>query len=350
MRRNPLYSRLCAVAGDEPLAVEILSAAPLAQRRPVMLLAAIHDVVLRGSDAPLAAWYPSRHGAHAIDALPDGRALANALRQFCAEHRDELLDLVTTRSVQTNEVGRSAVLAPAIASSDSHQPRALIELGSSGGLNLFMDRYRIAYRGVEGRERCIGPNESSLTLTCDISRGAHNPPFTMAPMGSRFGFDRNPLHIDHVDDARWLEACVWADDLERFEQLRIAIDLVASLHPDVRAADLADASFADLLESAVDATPQDQLPTIVHSWVMAYLDPDAQSRLADVIASIAATRDLDWIVFEPPSQVRGLRIDELGAGDADMLARVSYRSGRRSVAVLATVHSHGRWMAWQHVV
>jgi hypothetical protein len=172
----------------------------------------------------------------------------------------------------------------------------------------------------------------------------------MAPLESRIGFDRNPLHIDHIDDARWLEACVWADDLERFEQLRAAIDLVAPLHPDVRTADLAHPSFADVLHGAVTAAPQDQLPTIVHSWVIAYLDSDAQNRLAAAIASIGTQRDLDWIVFEPPSQVRGLGIDELGDGDADMLARVSYRSGRRSVAVLATVHSHGRWMAWWHDV
>ena len=58
-----------------------------------------------------------------------------------------------TRSIQTNEVGRSAALLPALAvvragalAVGDDRPLALVELGPSAGLNLLLDRYAVTYR------------------------------------------------------------------------------------------------------------------------------------------------------------------------------------------------------------
>ncbi len=82
----PLYRAICeGVAGDDEVA-SLLDAARPGQARPVLLLAALHDLVLRRPDLAAARWYPSVTG----EALPDGdpwpdvrAAAARARRRSC---------------------------------------------------------------------------------------------------------------------------------------------------------------------------------------------------------------------------------------------------------------------------
>ncbi len=69
----PLYSSLCRhLAGDQELAGLLLAAKP-GQARPVLWLAAVHELVLRHPESVAAQWYPSvtRPRRH-----PRGRSLA----------------------------------------------------------------------------------------------------------------------------------------------------------------------------------------------------------------------------------------------------------------------------------
>jgi hypothetical protein len=52
------------------------------------------------------------------------------------------------RRTQTNEVGRCAVLLPALA--ELPEPLALLEVGASAGLNLLPDRYSYEYLHPDG--------------------------------------------------------------------------------------------------------------------------------------------------------------------------------------------------------
>ncbi len=56
------------------------------------------------------------------------------------EHAGEVLQVLSTRRTQTNEVTRCATLRPALALLP--QPLALIEVGASAGLCLLYDRWR----------------------------------------------------------------------------------------------------------------------------------------------------------------------------------------------------------------
>ena len=100
-----------------------------------------------------------------------GNDLGAAFHDFCLSQRAELLDLIATRSTQTNEVGRCAALLPALGAIEAQygqgQPLSLLDLGTSAGLNLLFDRVRLhAYRqqsatgsswlaGDPDRRRCV---------------------------------------------------------------------------------------------------------------------------------------------------------------------------------------------------
>ena len=47
----------------------------------------------------------------------------------------------------------------------------------------------------------------------------------MAVIASRLGLDANPIDLTDAADARWLEACVWPDQADRFQRQERAIEL-----------------------------------------------------------------------------------------------------------------------------
>jgi hypothetical protein len=90
------------------------------------LMAAVHHLVLTGEAPRLAVHYPSVGG----DAGP--RGVWDAFRGVLVEHRDAFRELVG-RPCQTNEVGRSAALAPAFLhlAATTGRPLRLLEVGAS---------------------------------------------------------------------------------------------------------------------------------------------------------------------------------------------------------------------------
>src|SRR5204863_2453035 len=62
-----LYDRLCRSAADEPALLQLLAVAAPEQRRPNLLLAAVHDLVLAGDAHPLSGYFQSVGGQRAAD-------------------------------------------------------------------------------------------------------------------------------------------------------------------------------------------------------------------------------------------------------------------------------------------
>ncbi len=341
-RRLPLYRRLSLAAADDPAVADRLLLAGPQQRRPTLLLAAVHDVLLAGADDPLAAWYPSVTaeprpvGSGADDPWPHFRRLA----------LDDpgVAERLRTRSTQTNEVGRCATTLLALADVDA--PIRLVEVGASAGLNLLLDRYRIDYRWPDGTAYGIG--DSTVTLACEI-RGPNEPPVPrrMIDIRERVGLDRTPVDLTDPDRSRWLLACSWPDQPERIERLRAALTLGLSDPPTVLTGD----AVHDVA-GLVEPTPSDLLPVVVSTWVMAYLTADDQRRFLAGLDRVGEQRDLTLILAEQPDQVPGLpipagpdRADRTG-DQATALVRIDWRDGRRRVRRVADQHPHGTWVRW----
>ena len=142
---SPLYDRICrtVAASDEVLA--LIAEAPPRGHLPNVLLGAVHYLLLGGLDDPLAEVYAGRSDADVGPLFVD----------FCLRHRDELLDLLATRHTNTNEVGRSALLGPAltVVATRVGAPLGLVDVGCSAGVNLLCDHYLLDYGpgGTTGR-------------------------------------------------------------------------------------------------------------------------------------------------------------------------------------------------------
>ncbi|NWF67819.1 MAG: DUF2332 domain-containing protein [Chloroflexi bacterium] len=136
---SPLYERLCrGIAQDEAL-LRLAAHSPRAQPLPNVLLGAVHYLLLKGTPHALAAYYADL----SPDPLPPDTPFP-LFRAFCQEHQAEIKALLAARRVQTNEVGRCALLLP-VFGVIAQRPLALVEVGTSAGLNLLWDRYRYQY-------------------------------------------------------------------------------------------------------------------------------------------------------------------------------------------------------------
>ena len=163
---------------------------------------------------------------------------AGCFADFCHAHRAELERLIETRSTQTNEVGRCSSLLPGLchvaAAYAWREPLSLLDLGTSAGLNLLFDDYRYTYRAAEGGTvRTAGAAGSAVALECTVRDDLTKLPELRLPvMAERVGLDLAPVNPLSDDEALWLLACLWPDNLARFERLRAALANVrAAEHP-----------------------------------------------------------------------------------------------------------------------
>lgn len=330
-RRAPLYARFAAGLVDEPEVLAILAEAPSNSRLPVTLFAAIHSLLLADPSEPLTAWYPNLGGvANGDDPLP-------TLVDFCRRHRSELVELVRTRVPQTNEIGRSAVLVLALAAIAAEVgPLSQLDVGASAGLNLLTDRYR--YRWGDHR---VGTGE--IELVCRLT-GALPPTVPAAALPTiveRIGLDRHPVDITDPDQVRWLEACVWPDQADRFARLQAALGEAATLRPALIAGD----AVADL--AATVSRLRVGHPVITTTWVLNYLPQPQQSAFWEQLNKIGRGQDLSWVAYEAPELTSGLAWPAAVAEQSlSALRLVTWRGGRRSDQVLGLGHPHGYWLEW----
>ena len=192
-----------------------------------MLLGVVHYLLLGGLDHPLAAVY-----AGESDADP-----GPLFRDLCLTHRAEVLALMETRRTQTNECGRSAVIGPALTwtARNVGAPLALLDVGTSAGLNLGCDRYFLDY----GAAGTTGPPDSDVRIECAVTGG--DPPIAprLPAIVARVGLDRSPIDLTDEVDARWLLACIWPDT-GRLERTSAAIRDAQRHPPTIRRGDMVD--------------------------------------------------------------------------------------------------------------
>ncbi len=347
------YAAICRAVADDVDVLSILERAPLPQRRPLILLAAVHDLLLSGALHPLAGYYDTVRAVRGADGVPAPAEAdpAGAFKDFCAVHHRELEELVATRSTQTNEVGRCTGLLPGLCHIASlygwDVPLSLLDLGTSAGLNLLFDEYAYTYRAASGDATLTaGTPGSGVQLSCEARDDLTSLPELHLPaMAERVGLDLSPLDPSSDDDARWLLACQWPDNPLRFGRLRAALDNVRGAPNPPR---LVQGDMVQDLEAVAASIPGDNPLVVFHSWVAAYLDETQQRALAEQVRALARHRAVHHLYCETPFETPGLPtppspVPRQGPDLATTLVHVA--PGGDPVR-LADTHPHGYWLRW----
>ena len=321
----PLYERLARATADDERLLEIAARSSTGQPSPNLLFGAVHAQLLAGADHRLADFYPTRTddpvAPDAVDPFP-------AFRDFCLANADSIRELVETRRVQTNEVGRAAVLFPAfkhVVDRGANEPLALVEIGTSAGLNLYWDRFRYEYEGYGA----YGNLESDVRIESEV-RGSATPPFReRAPeIERRVGIDVTPLDVTDSADARWLRALVMPDQQWRFERLDSALELTARDPPE-----LVEGDVLEVLPDVLADVPSGVDVCVFSTLVLYQFDERDLEALRDLLREQSARRTIHWLSNDPRAQrppiYRYARFD-----DGPKTRR------------LAEYKAHGEWIRW----
>lgn len=403
-----LYGAICRGASADDGVAALLTAARPGQARPVLFLAALHDLVLRRPDLPAGRWYPSVTRAP----VPEGDPWPD-VRRTCLDHADELRATIATRSTQTNEVNRVVYVAPLLAQAASDvpdSPVALVEMGASAGLLLGLDRYRIEVTGpggagpvvlddpIDGRGgRPAAPVESvvlgdpeSVAVCAGVQRnGSSLRGLRLPTVVERVGLEHTPVDLDDVDEIRWLEACLWPDVPVRLERFRAAVALLRADPPSVVAGDMVDdmEAVARSARAVAEALAADGTDTgrrgragsasgearstgpgdagragpsgapvhlvVFSSWALTYVARARRPLVAEALARLAADgRPVTWLTAEPPGCVPHIPGDEEvdADGDTDTSTVLGVRRWRAGAelppARWGTCHPHGTSLSW----
>lgn len=340
-----LYAAICQGVARDAEAASLLLAATPGQQRPVLWLAALHDLVLRRPDVAAARWYPSVVGRNHV---PQGDPWP-AVRQTVLDHRNELSSAIATRSTQTNEVNRSVYLSAMLARACADLPDlpvALVEMGSSAGLLLCLDRYRIELRSANGTTVAGDPRSP---VVCSGEDRSH-PASSLAPLpliASRAGLDLHPVATDDVPGLRWLEACLWPDVPGRVERFRAAVDVARAHPPTVVRGDMVDDLAAVVAAAQQGADPGSHV-VVFSSWALTYVARERRPLVATVLDRVAAQSvPVSWVTAEPLGCMPGITLPPRLAAldDTTVLALRRWRDGAPTAPlVLGTCHPHGAWV------
>ncbi len=326
----PLYSQFARRVANERTVLDLMSVAPVSQRIPVLLFASAHYLLLDERSHELAQHYPNI-------AREKGSGVATDLFvAFVLERADAMKELLANRSTQTNEISRcNWFLFPCAMLDAELGPLAQVDVGSSAGLNQLFPKisYDLRPGGLIG-------NNTSLTIACNIT-GEPPIPRQVPNVKWSMGLDTKPIDVRNDVEVRWLEACVWPDQVERFERLQQAISLARLHNIEVERGDA-----VDDVAQAVDRAAQHGHPVVTTSWVMNYLAPDRRIAFVDELNRVGSELDLSWIIAESPYETPELPGHSGSDEIITVITLVTWRKGQRNVQRLATTHPHGHWIHW----
>lgn len=326
----------CRAMGS-PFIANILEAA-----HRQLFLAPLTAAAIRSWPSDLASAAVALRVNGALHALARREAPKYLAALYCREHEDFDGAVAAAMSecdpfiadwirhpTQTNEVARAAAIMSALMAAPMTQPMPfeLLELGSSCGLNLNLDRYDYKLGSV-----CAGDPLSAVKIAPEWSGSP--PPDRPVSIAAARGVDLQPLRASDATDRERLMSFVWADQPTRSKRLEQALKIAVLQPPRVEQGD----ALTWLEARLAEPQPLGHCRAVIHTMVLQYLDDGEQQRLSAMMAEAgdkaSPDRPLIWIEFEwtPDRRTVELRLTSWPTGRSD---------------VLATCHPYGDWLRWQ---
>ena len=292
--------------------------APLADALSLRVAGGLHALHISGAAPELD---PVYRGGTCDDAAIIGAVIA--------AHETTLLPWLDGPP-QTNEAGRSANFIAAmlwLVEQGSPPSFECLEIGSSAGINLMLDRYSYDLGGVK-----VGPTDPVMTFA-PRWQGRAPPDHSIAILSAK-GCDVAPVDLTDPAQALRLKAYIWPEHTVRFERMDAAIRAAQSCKPDIVQMNAAEFVEAELVRSQPPGTTR----ILMHSVVWQYVSQDDQARITAAMEAAGAMacsdRPLAWVRVEADRSVHRHKLT------------VRYWPGGAEEAQLTWSHPHGADIEW----
>ena len=315
---SPTYETLSLAIADDPRLLGLARECMVGQPIPNLFFAAVK----RLSDDRQREELARRFACIGEGGVP-GRGLSESFAQFCVRYDSEIVNLVRTRRVQTNEIRRCSYLMPAFGSvfvDAGRAPLALIDVGASAGLNLLWDSYRYRYSD----ESIYGPMDSEVVIECELRNEMPDIPGDMPDVAFRRGVDLDPVDLSDDEQFLWMMALVWPDHPDRAALLRAARRIWLNDPPCVERGDA-----LEVLPRVLTEVPRDTALCVYHCHTLNQFPTESRNAFYEILDSESFGRP----VYHLQSEGEQMLLHRIVDGVADTIL-----SARRN--------AHGRWIEW----
>ena len=251
---------------------------------PLRLSGALSGLVRAGNLPDLAKYYPP----HPLDVSGLIPAALKAIQSA-----DQSILGWLESAPQTNEVARAALVYPGLmqVAAVTGLPMEVWEVGTSGGLNLNLDRFAYVLGG-----QSFGDTDSDVRLQPDWTGPAPTGP--KPQIVARKGCDLNPLDPRDADNASRLLSYIWPDQSARIARTEAAI-AIANTHPiQLDTADAADWVEQNLATPAPSGRGRVLFHTIAHQYFPNAVQARIETALHSAGAKATDEAPLGWLAFE----------------------------------------------------
>lgn len=318
---SELYEVLSLKIADDGELLHIATHAMHGQPIPNLMLSAVHYLLLKGKKHKLMDYYGT-----VVDCPRAPITVFDDFKDFCMLHKEELVSILQSKRVQTNEVRRCSYLYPAFCYiyEKAKRPLALIEIGTSAGLQLFWDQFSYTYQSNE-----VYGNEQAELNICSEIRGDRLPLLlkNSPPVTVRIGVDLHVNDLNKQDDYLWIKSLIWPDHVERLALFEKAARCVKRY-----AYTLIEGDGVEMLTELVSQIPRDSVVCIFHTHVANQIPKENKITLEDCIRNIGKNR----AVFHLYNNMwdANLHLDY-------------YINGEEYLETIAETDGHGRWFKWK---
>lgn len=307
------------IAEDEEL-LELCTHSRKGQPIPNLLFGAVHFLLLKGTQHDLKNFYGS------ITVTPAGpEQCFPYFKDFCKKYSDEIIAVMKSKLVQTNEVRRCSYLYPSFcfAYEKVRKPLALVEIGTSAGLQLLWDKYSYSYESDD----LYGNNDSTVHINGEVKgRGFPHLHENSPPVVSRTGIDLHINDLNNPDDFLWLKALIWPEHNDRRELFERAANYATT-----NQMNLIEGDGVALLPEIVEEIPEDAAIAVFHTHVANQFSNKDKVRLLEEIRNIGKERDILHLY------------NNIQDGDLHL---DYYLNGNEHNSIVGKTDGHGRWFTW----
>ncbi len=328
---SPLYERVAVALSESGQALRAIQAAPARKRNPAVILAALHDLALAGRAPALAAAY----------AAADSDAAADAAIDTLVAMTDSVVATAVRLPVRASETGRCAVLYPAIAEAARRvgaKAVGLIDVGCSAGLSLNIDRVGITYSNGQA----LGDPSSAVQLSASVVGDRPIPARTIPEVVARVGVDLDPVDVTDADNARWLRACLWPDQLERLARLDAEMALAATAPPLLLQGDA-----VEVMPEAFARVPAGALPVVITTWALSHFPLQSRWRFLHRLDEAAVGRAVAWVSVEGVGVAPAVpALGDRHASGHSIIGLATFDASALCAEAVGRCWSQGRLLAW----
>ena len=315
-----LYEFLSYQIAEDDELLSIAEVVPKGQPVPNLFFGAVHYLLLKGRQHPLRSYYPSI--TESVGEMEDS---FRYFKDFCLENKEDIISILKMKRVQTNEVRRCSYLYPSFnyIYELTNKPLALIEIGTSAGLQLFWDQYAYSY----GTGEVIGNTSSNVHIQSEI-KGDRKPFLSAkpAPVTMRTGVDLHIVDLSDSEEFLWLKALIWPSHHERLKLFEASGNFTKE-----QEVTLIEGDGVELLSKLVKEVPHDVTLCVFHTHVANQMPIDVRKRLFAIIKEIGQERD----VFHLYNNMK----------DGDLHLDY-FIDGVENTNTIAKTDGHGRWFTW----